>query len=100
MRFLKEKRFIVNVKHCKESQGEAKALIRRTHTIHYGRRFPVQIELKQRGQREVDFFALLIFAQVFGQMVLMRVRTLSNTNLVASRHVRRGKVTLSIGMRR
>jgi len=33
-------------------------------------------------QPEVDFFALLIFAQIFGQMVLMRVRTLSNTNLV------------------
>lgn len=55
MRFLKEKtvyckrsRFIVNMKHCKESQGKDKALVRKTHTIHYGRRFPVQIELKQR----------------------------------------------------
>ena len=61
MRFLKEKRFIVNVhvhvhrereerrssrfivdvKHCKESQGKATVLVPRTHTIHYGRRFPV-----------------------------------------------------------
>ena len=37
----------------------------------------------------VDIFALLsrAFEQVFGLIVSIRVKTLSNTNLVASRHI-------------
>ena len=48
------------------------------------------------------FFALLSrdFEQIFGQIVSIRVKTLSNTNLVASRHIKREKRSLPVDFRR
>ena len=37
---------------------------------------------------------------MFGQIVSLRVRTLSNTNLVASRHIKREKAPLPVDVRR
>ena len=47
-------------------------------------------------------FALLSrdFEQILGQIVSLRVRTLSNTNLVASRHIKREKGSLPVDVRR
>ena len=44
---------------------------------------------QRKSTRSVDVFALLsrAFEQVFGLIVSIRVKTLSNTNLVASRHI-------------
>ena len=65
-------------------------------------------ELKQQllGARDVNrklfFFAPLSrdFEQSFGQIVSIRVKTLSNTNLVASRHIKKEKRSLPVDMRR
>ena len=48
------------------------------------------------------FFAPLSrdFEQIFGQIVSIRVKTLSNTNLVASRHIKKEKRSLPVDMRR
>ena len=35
---------------------------------------------------------------IFGQIVSMRVKTVSETNLVASRHSKRGKDSLPVGV--
>ena len=47
------------------------------------------------------FFAPLSrdFEQIFGQIVSIRVKTLSNTNLVTSRHIKREKRSLPVDMR-
>ena len=44
---------------------------------------------QRKSTGSVDVFALLnrAFEQVFGLIVSIRVKTLSNTNLVASRHI-------------
>ena len=53
-------------------------------------------------QPEVVFFAPLSrdFEQIFGQIVSIRVKTLSNTNLMASRHIKREKRSLPVDVRR
>ena len=53
-------------------------------------------------QPEVDLFALLSsdFEQIFGQIVSIRVKTLSHTNVVASRHIKREKSSPPIEVRR
>jgi len=47
-------------------------------------------------------FALLSrdFEQIFGQIVSIRIKTLSNTNMVASRLIKREKGSLPVGVRR
>ena len=48
------------------------------------------------------FFAPLSrdFEQIFGQIASIRVKTLSNINLVTSRHIKREKRPLPVDMRR
>ena len=41
----------------------------------------------------------LDFEQIFGQFVSVRVKTLSNTNLVASRHIKREKDSFLVDVR-
>ena len=45
--------------------------------------------LSDARQPEVDFFTFLgsVFGQICGRIVLIRVKKLSNTNLVASRQI-------------
>ena len=61
-------------------------------------------EFKQRYARqpEVDFFAILgrDFDQMFGQIDSVREKIRRNTNLLASRHIKREKVSLPVDMRR
>ena len=47
-------------------------------------------------------FALLglEFEQILGQIISVRVKTLSNTNMVASRHIKIEKGSLSVDVRR
>ena len=47
-------------------------------------------------------FTLLgsVFAQIFGHIVVLRVKELSNTNLFALRHMLREKVSLPVDVRR
>ena len=47
-------------------------------------------------------FALLSrdFKQIFGQIVSIRIKTLGNTNMVASRLIERGKGSLPVDVRR
>ena len=40
------------------------------------------------------------FAQIFGQMVVIMVKKLSNTNLVTSKHIKRKKASLIVNVRR
>ena len=40
------------------------------------------------------------FQQILGQIISLRVKTLSNTKLVASRHIKRGKGSLPGDMQR
>ena len=53
-------------------------------------------------QPEVELFALLgsVFEQILGQIFSLRVKTLSNTNLVASRHIKGEKSSLPVDMHR
>ena len=44
-------------------------------------------------------FVCSSFAQIFGQVVSIRVKTLSNTNVILSRHIRREETLLPIDMR-
>ena len=48
----------------------------------------------------VAFFSFLSsdFAQIFGQIASVRVKTLSNTDFVASRFIKREKVTLPVAV--
>ena len=48
-------------------------------------------------QPEVDFLHSLavVLPKKFGQIVSIRVKKSSNTNLVASRHIKRGKASIS-----
>ena len=59
-------------------------------------------ELKQRRQPEVVFFSFLDggLAQMFGQIVSLVVKTLRNTNLVASRCFKMKKTSLPVDVRR
>ena len=65
-------------------------------------------ELKRRRflsgthQPEVVFFAFFGsgFAQIFGQIVSINVKTLRYTNLVASSHRKRKKASVSVDVRR
>ena len=65
-------------------------------------------ELKQRRfltgahQPGVVFFAFFgsAFAQIFAQIVSINVKTLRYTNLVASRHTKRKKASVSVDVRR
>ena len=52
--------------------------------------------------RKLFFFAPLSrdFEQIFGQIVSIRVKTLSNTNMVTSRPIKREKRSLPVDMRR
>lgn len=52
---------------------------------------------------EVDFLHswVVVFSQIFaGQIVSVRVKTLSNTNLVASRYIRTEKASVLVDLRR
>ena len=52
-------------------------------------------------QPEVDFFTLLSrdFEQIFRQIVSIRIKTLGDTNTVASRHIKREKGSLPVDVR-
>lgn len=56
------------------------------------------MELKRRSSTGSELLAFMGsgFVQIFGQVVAMTVKTLtcSNTNLVASRHIKREKTSL------
>ena len=49
---------------------------------------------------ELSALLSLDFEQIFGQIVSIRVRTLNNTNLVVSRHIKREKSSLPVEVRR
>ena len=53
-------------------------------------------------QTESEPFALLSrdFEQILGQIVSLRVKTLSSTNLLAPRHIKREKGSLPVDVRR
>ena len=55
------------------------------------------MELKQRCRSCA--FVCSSFAQIFGQVLSVRVKALSNTNLVPARHIRREKTLLPIDVR-
>ena len=60
-------------------------------------------EFKQRRMLTGSgLFALLSrgFEQIFGQIVSIRMKTLSNTNMVASRLIKREKGSLPVDVRR
>ena len=48
------------------------------------------------------FFAFFVsgFARIFGQIVSIRVNVPSNTNLTASRHIKKEKALLTVDVRR
>ena len=52
-------------------------------------------------QPEVDFFTFLSsgFAQIFSQIVSTSVKKLSNTNFMASRHIKRENSSLPLVVR-
>ena len=58
--------------------------------------------MSDERQPEEAFFSLLgrDFEQILGQIVSIRVKTLSNTNLAASRHIKREKNSFPVDMRR
>ena len=45
-------------------------------------------------------FMDIALAQIFGQIVSMRVKTLSNSNLAASSHIIKEKASLPVDLRR
>ena len=53
-------------------------------------------------QPEVDFFTFLSagFAEIFSQIFSIKVKKLSNTNFISSRHVKREKASLAVDVRR
>ena len=51
------------------------------------------------GSRRFTFLGS-VFAQIFGHIVVLRVKELSNTNLFALRHMLREKVSLPVDVRR
>ena len=55
--------------------------------------------LSSARQPEVNFLRL-DFEQTFGQIVSLRVKTLSHTNMVASRYFKEGKSSLPVDVRR
>ena len=59
------------------------------------------ILIEWRTSTESKLFSLLShdFEQIFGQIVSVRVKTLSNTDLVASRHLKREKGSLPVDVR-
>ena len=50
----------------------------------------------------MDFFTFLSagFAEIFSQIVSIKVKKLSNTNFISSRHVKREKASLPVDVRR
>ena len=58
--------------------------------------------LERRTSTGSGRFALLSrdFQQMFGQIVSIRIKTLGNTNMVASRLIKRGKGSLPVDVRR
>ena len=58
--------------------------------------------LERRKSTGSCFFVPLSrdFEQIFGQIDSIRVKTLSNTNLVASMHIKREKRSLPVDVRR
>ena len=67
----------------------------------YWRRSLSSDVFEPRASTRSGFFALLSrdFEQTFGQIVSKIVKTLSNTNLVALRHTKRGKGSLPVDVR-
>ena len=55
--------------------------------------------LSNARQPEVNFLSL-DFEQTFGQIVSLRVKTISHTNMVASRYIKKGKSSLPVDVRR
>ena len=57
---------------------------------------------ERRTSTGSGFFAHLSchFEQKFGQIFSIRVKTLSHTNLVASRHIKREKISFPVDLRR
>ena len=53
-------------------------------------------------QPEVALFLLwtMVFSQIFNQIVSIRVKKLSNTNFISSRHIKREKSSLPLEVRR
>ena len=56
--------------------------------------------LSSTRQPEVDFLHSCDFEQTFGQIISIIVETLSNTNLVASKAIKREKNSLPVDVRR
>ena len=59
---------------------------------------PLPAGLKFRENTELEFFGIG-FAQILRRIVSIRVKALRDTNLVASRHVKREKVSLLVDVR-
>ena len=55
---------------------------------------------EQRKSNGSGLFAIHDFEQIFGQIVSVRVKSLSNTDLVSSRHIKREKGSLQVYVRR
>ena len=67
------------------------------------KRYKRTMQRRFRATHGSGLFAFLGrgFAQIFaGQIVSVRVKTLSNTNLVASRYIRREKASVLVDLRR
>ena len=67
------------------------------------KRYKREMQTRFRATYVSGLFAFLGlgFAQIFaGQIVSVRVKTLSNTNLVASRYIRREKASVLVDLRR
>ena len=58
--------------------------------------------LRDPRESEVDLFHSMdiALAQIFGQIISMRVKALGNTNLVASSHIIKEKTSLPVDVRR
>ena len=66
----------------------------------YNFQFHDVFERRTSTGSELSVLLGLDFEQMFGQIVSLRVKTLSNTNLVASRHMKRQKSSLPVEERR
>ena len=66
----------------------------------YNFQFHDVFERRTSTGSELSALLGLDFEQMFGEIVSVRVKTLSNTNLVASRHMKREKSSLPVEVRR
>ena len=66
----------------------------------YNFQFHHVFERRMSTGSELSALLSLDFEQIFGQIVSIRVRTLNNTNLVVSRHIKREKSSLPVEVRR